>query len=95
LTATLPFVVEDVDLSELRAYLARTFEGSPPEGYMLGRTAMRDAVAAHLGCSLLEAEQLVDTLMARGFVRFDGSTTEEPDDLHPWILDGESPPPPQ
>lgn len=59
--------VERVDLAALVAMMRERF-ASPLRGPMVGRTQMRDAVAEHLGCSLLEAEQLVDTVVARGFV---------------------------
>lgn len=38
-------------------------------GAIVGRTRFRDEVARHLGCSKLEAETLVDTMIGRGFLR--------------------------
>jgi hypothetical protein len=43
------------------------------EGYLEGKTLLRDRLVALLDCSELEAERLVDTLEARGFLRFRGS----------------------
>ncbi len=63
--------VEQVDLAELTGVLERAFEGQAVEGAVVGRTRLRDGVASHLGCSSLEAEQLVDTLVSRGFVRLE------------------------
>jgi hypothetical protein len=37
-------------------------------GSLAGRTAFRDAVVEVLRCSELEAELIVDTLVARGFL---------------------------
>jgi hypothetical protein len=67
--------VESIDLAALAAKLAATFGGSAPEGYVRGRTTLRDAVAAHLGCSALMAENLVETMISRGWLRFDGDPT--------------------
>jgi hypothetical protein len=68
------FDPERVDLALLTAHLRATFVEAP-EGPVAGRTMLRDAVAVHLACSALEAEQVVDTLIQRGFVR--SETTPE------------------
>jgi hypothetical protein len=57
--------VEQIDLVELLDVLL--LHQAELGGDLAGRSKMRDVVAAHLGCSLLEAEELVDTLIARGF----------------------------
>jgi hypothetical protein len=59
--------VEQVDLAELASVL-RPHEAELV-GAITGRSQMRDIVASYLECSLLEAEELVDTLVARGFAR--------------------------
>ena len=59
--------VEEIDLAHLARRLLSAV-GSPVEGYVVGRTLMRDAVADILGCSLLEAENLVETLIGRGLI---------------------------
>jgi hypothetical protein len=64
------FDIEQVDLAALVAMMRSRFE-SPPAGAVVGRTQMRDAITEHLGCSLLQAEQLVDTMIARGLVRLE------------------------
>jgi hypothetical protein len=60
--------VEEIDL----AVLARSLEARVPvgarTGSLVGRTAFRDVVVDVLGCSELEAELIVDTLVARGFL---------------------------
>ena len=43
------------------------------EGYLEGKTLLRDRLVALLSCSELEAERLTDTLEARGFLRFRAS----------------------
>lgn len=59
--------LEQVDLAELRDLLL----GHEPElaGDLDGLTQMRDLVAAHLECSLLQAEELVETLVAQGYAQ--------------------------
>jgi hypothetical protein len=88
---TIVFRPDDVDLAQLADALKRTFENSPPIGYLLGRTALRDAVVDHLRCSLLEAEQLVDTMVSRGFLQYQGAPAEKIDDLEPWLISREPP----
>jgi hypothetical protein len=71
--------VEEIDLASLaeavRVQIGDTLEAS----YLRGRTVIRDAVVAHLGCSDYEAEQLVETLELQGYVRF----PHLPDETHP------------
>jgi hypothetical protein len=80
------FSVEDVDLAELTASLRARFAGAPPAGYLDGRTVLRDAVVEQLECSTLEAEEIVDTLVARGFVRYQGDPAAALDDGRGWSL---------
>lgn len=86
---TLPGMVaiEDVDLARLAEDLRRYFWSDPPVGYLRGRTAFREAIVERLGCSEVEAETLVDTLEARGFLRFDGSPARRSEADAPWIID--------
>ena len=72
--------VEQVDLAELRDLLGRQDAGFA--GALDGLSQMRDVVADHLGCSMLEAETLVDTLVARGFARFE----RDPEGREGWRL---------
>jgi hypothetical protein len=78
--------VEDVDLAELTAGVRHRFSGAAPIGYLAGRTALRDAVILELGCSDLEAETIVDTLVARGFVRYEGDPEAAVDDGRGWAF---------
>jgi alkylhydroperoxidase family enzyme len=61
------FDPEQVDLAETTERL-RALCGSVVQGAIVGRTLLRDAVVEELRCSELEAEALIDTLIARGFV---------------------------
>lgn len=78
--------VEEVDLAQVAAMLRERFEGSPPVGYVPGRTALRDAVSERLGCSSAEAERLVDTMASRGFLRFQGDPTSTADSDEIWVI---------
>lgn len=75
--------VEEIDLASLTRRLL-TAVGSPVEGYVVGRTVLRDAVAELLGCSLLEAENLVETLISRGWVVPRGG--EHGSDPVEWVI---------
>lgn len=79
-------IVENVDLAELTESLRNRFSGAPPVGYLSGRTVLRDAVASQLECSELEAEDIVDTLVARGFIRYGGDPQADVDDDRGWSL---------
>jgi|HubBroStandDraft_2_1064218.scaffolds.fasta_scaffold546441_2 hypothetical protein len=80
--------VEDVDLATLTESLRSRFARARPVGFLEGRTALRDATAEALDCSDLEAEDIVDTLIAQGFVRYEGDPQVEVDDARPWSLSG-------
>ncbi len=61
------FHPEEIDLATLAEHLKATVVPSP-EGAIVGRTIWRDAVAAHLACSHVDAEALVETMIGRGFL---------------------------
>ena len=65
------FDPETVDLSALAQALERLVPAPQREGAVVGRTALRNAVAAHLACSDAMAERIVDTMVARGFLTWD------------------------
>lgn len=78
--------IDDVDLAELTSRLQARFGGAAPVGYLDGRTALRDAVTEELGCSELEAEEVVDTLVAQGFVHYEGNPSAAVDDDRGWSI---------
>ena len=61
------FDPESVDLADVARWLQAAC-GSSALGAVTGRTVMRDEVVRRLGCSLLEGEQIIDTMVARGFL---------------------------
>lgn len=67
---------------ELARTLARIFAKQPPIGFIVGRTALRNAVMDVLGCSLLEGERIVDTLILRGRLVF----VRPPDEIGSWAF---------
>jgi competence protein ComEC len=65
--------IEDIDLMELTERIRRHIpENEPPVGYLRGRSYFRDVIVHEIGCSELEAEDLVDTLEMNGYLRFNG-----------------------
>lgn len=46
----------------------------PPQGYVRGRTEMRNVLAEKSGCSLAKAEAVVERLIADGQVRYRGDS---------------------
>ncbi|RYZ07571.1 MAG: hypothetical protein EOO73_11370 [Myxococcales bacterium] len=74
-----------IDLLELREQVATDLGSRYVPGDRLeGQTAVRDRVVEIFTCSELEAEHVVDTLIAHGFMRYQ----EEPGDGTPgaWQL---------
>lgn len=78
--------LEDVDLAALTAALRSRLSGAPPAGYLDGRTMLRDAVTRELSCSELEAEEIVDTLVAQGFLHYEGDPRAPVDDERGWSI---------
>ena len=63
--------IEQTDLAGLARHLRDAFRGIAIEGFVVGRTRLRDATAEHLRCSQAEAERLVETMIARGLLAFE------------------------
>ena len=74
-------IPEEIDLAKLRSRLVEFFGSVRPAGYVEGKGELRAAVTSILECSELEAEQLVDTLEARGLIQYDGEPSHEVDRL--------------
>jgi hypothetical protein len=70
--------LEAVDLASVTEVMRQRIGTHLAQAELPGRTILRDAVAEHLGCSMLEAEGVVDTLVARGFVRMDRDPSAPP-----------------
>ncbi len=68
--------IPQVDLAVIASQLQQVFGSQSIEGPIVGRTLMRDEVARLLGCSLLQAEELVDTMVGRGILVLDRSVGE-------------------
>ena len=83
--------IEDIDLAALAEDLRQFFFTDPPVGYLRGKTVFREAVMQKLGCSALEAEDLVDTLEARGFLQFAGDPNRRSEADAPWDFDTQRP----
>jgi hypothetical protein len=84
--------VEELDLRTLAAAIRHRYGRSLFASYLRGKTLMRDALVEQIGCSVYEAEELVETLELMGYVRF----PHLPDDTHPltrhaWIIEEEVP----
>jgi hypothetical protein len=69
--------LEEIDLAVLVRRAAERVPSTARVGALDGRTAFRDAVMDLLRCSALQAEDIVDTLVAREFLVFR-------DDLELW-----------
>jgi hypothetical protein len=69
-------ISDDLDLRQLTSELRDTLGPGEPIGYLRGKSQMRDVLVFRRRFSELEAEELIDTLEARGFLRFLGDPTE-------------------
>ncbi len=59
--------LDSIDLATIGSHL-RDVYGSRVEGAIVGRTLLRDEVAQLCGLSLLQAEELIDTMIMRGLI---------------------------
>jgi hypothetical protein len=75
------FDPEGVDLAQVAHHLREAF-GERVAGAVIGRTALRNEVLHSLHCSELEAEQIIDTMIARGFI----VTATQPDAPPGWVI---------
>jgi len=69
-------ISEDLDLQQLTADLKNMLGPGEPIGYLRGKALMRDVLVHMKRFSELEAEELIDTLELRGFLRFLGDPSE-------------------
>ena len=82
--------IDDVDLAELAERIRRHIPpNEPPVGYLRGRSYFRDVVVHELGCSELEAEELVDTLEMNGYLRFEGDPSMRARAESRWEIDSD------
>lgn len=78
--------VNEIDLSSLARALQEELGGQPAEGYLRGKTVLRDALVRRLRCSDLEAEELVDTMEAQGYLRFSADPAERAVATATWSI---------
>jgi hypothetical protein len=69
-------ISEDLDLQELTQQLRTALGDADPVGYLRGKSLMRNALVHARGVSELEAEELIDTLEQRGFLKYSGDPSE-------------------
>ena len=69
-------ISDDLDLRQLTSELKAKLGPGEPVGYLRGKALMRDLLVDTRRFSELEAEELIDTLELRGFLRFLGDPSE-------------------
>lgn len=79
--------LEEIDLAELSGRLRAELGDSEPIGYLRGKSVLRDIVQRLMGCSELEAEELVDTLELRGYLHFEADPTRRARAYAHWDVD--------
>jgi competence protein ComEC len=80
--------IEDLDLAQIAERIRRHIPpNEPPVGYLRGRSYFRDVLVHELGCSDLEAEELVDTLEMQGYLRFAGDPSVRSRAESRWDID--------
>ena len=77
----------DVNLAAVAEMMKELFGATHPAGYLEGRTMLRNAIAAHLDCSMLDAEALVETMQSRGYLYYAGMPEADVDERHPWTIE--------
>lgn len=86
----LPMISDDLDLQELATEIKQSVPGGPI-GYLRGKSLMRDLLVSHHRFSELEAEELVDTMEQRGYLRFLGDPTEQSVADSHWAIEDREP----
>ena len=79
----------DVDQLDLRDLAERLRDRTPlgsPVGYLRGKAYFRDLASALLDCSELVAEELIDTLELRGYLRYTGDPADRSLASAPWQI---------
>ncbi len=79
-------IPEDLDLEQLTQQLRDALGDAEPVGYLRGKSLMRDVLVHEKGFSDLEAEELIDTLELRGFLRYLGDPSEPSQANAHWEL---------
>lgn len=79
-------ISDDLDLRLLTTELKHRLAPGEPVGYLRGKSLMRDLLVEMKGFSEYEAEELVDTLEGRGFLRFLGDPSERSVADAPWEI---------
>ncbi len=82
--------IDNLDLADVAERIQRHIPATePPVGYLRGRSYFRDVLVHELGCSELEAEELVDTLEMNGYLRFEGDPSRRSQAESRWeVLPG-------
>lgn len=79
-------IPEDLDLKKLAEELRAALRDTAPVGYLRGKSLMRDVLAHEKGYSELEAEELIDTLESRGFLKYLGDPSERSEATARWEI---------
>ncbi len=77
---------DDLDLQQLTQELRTRLKPGEPIGYLRGKSLMRDLIVHEFGFSELDAEALIDTLEARGFLHFLGDPADRSHAESHWDL---------
>ncbi len=80
-------ISEDLDLQKLIEELRNALGDAEPKGYLRGKALMRNAFVQMKGFSEFEAEELIDTLELRGFIRFLGDTAKRSEADSSWNIE--------
>jgi hypothetical protein len=79
-------IPDDLDLEKLAQELRTQLLPGQPVGYLRGKSLMRDVLVHERNFSELEAEELIDTLELRGFLRFLGDPAERSEADSHWDI---------
>ena len=79
-------ISEDLDLQELTQQLRAALGNAEPVGYLRGKSLMRNALVHERGFSELDAEEVIDTLELRGFIKYLGDPSEPSQANAHWDL---------
>ena len=79
-------IPEGLDLEQITKQVIAILGPVEPKVYLRGKSQMRDAVVQGTGLSQLEAEELIDTLELRGYLKFLGDPSERSEADSRWEI---------
>ncbi len=74
-------------LSSVCELMVRWCENDPPQGYILGKTALRDHLIVELDLSAADAETIIDRFESAGVLVYEGEEAGVDEQIAAWRVE--------